>query len=391
MTKVNILIYILLFATNVFSQLSTGERSNTVADCANAIEIIHFNETNIQFTGSYGFLDELNDINSNSFEQNSVWLKLDPQINGEMTIDFQRLDNFNFEYYLFIDSTGNFCTDDYEDLKSESLIEQGEILFKETENFNPASPTKLLFNSKSNIRYYLLLHSKEVHQKSLKLIFSLNGKKKDAQIYVQNYKRNAKQKSVTIKLRDKYTKKAIIGNITVAGLKVDNQLFMGSDFVFDAYNNRASEISINAEGYFLNISENRISALNDSEIIIELEPLAVGKKLKLEGVIFQLNSKDFLPISYVALKHLLEFMILNSSINIEIHGHVHAPGDETSVKAKKLSENRAKNAYQYLVENGIAKNRMTYVGKGATEMINPRPKNREEEELNRRVEFLITE
>lgn len=55
----------------MFSQLTSEERNNTVADCQNAIEIIHFKQTNIQFTGSYGYLDELNDINSNLLEQNS--------------------------------------------------------------------------------------------------------------------------------------------------------------------------------------------------------------------------------------------------------------------------------------------------------------------------------
>lgn len=65
-------------------------------------------------------------------------------------------------------------------------------------------------------------------------------------------------------------------------------------------------------------------------------------------------------------------------------------GNEESKKAKKLSESRAKNVYLYLIQNGINKKRLTFVGKGVTEMINPKPKMQEAEEVNKRVEFLIT-
>ena len=159
----------------MFSQLTSEERNNTVADCQNAIEIIHFKQTNIQFTGSYGYLDELNDINSSLLEQNSVWLKFSPQIKGSMTIDFHPIDNFSFEYFLFIDSLGDFYTNDYESKKSESLIEQGDFVFNKNRKTNSTSPIKLAFDTKSNISDYLLLNSKEVHQKSLKLNLFLDG------------------------------------------------------------------------------------------------------------------------------------------------------------------------------------------------------------------------
>lgn len=52
---------------------------------------------------------------------------------------------------------------------------------------------------------------------------------------------------------------------------------MGSDFIFDAYHSKTAEISVNAEGYFLNASTHKITTASDSEITIEFEPLAVGK------------------------------------------------------------------------------------------------------------------
>ena len=390
MTKVKILIFILLISTKVFSQLTKEERNNTVADCKNAVEIHHYKQTYIQFSGSYGYIDELNDINPLLNEVNSVWIKLNPHLNGEMTIEFQPIENYNFEYYLFKDPVGNFCANDFENIKLDLLIKQGEIIFSENEKINTVSSIKIDVNNEMTTGFYLLLHTKEIHQKTLKLNFFLEGEIETEPIYVQNYKKNATLKSVKIKLRDKYSNEGVLGNVTISGLKMDNLLFLGSDFIFDAYNTRNCQININAEGYFLYNENLKILNGNDNLIKIELEPLAPGKKLKLEGLSFKLNSKDFLPISYLALKRLLEFMIINSSVRIEIQGHVNAPGNKTSSKAKKLSEGRAKNAYLYLVRNGVDKERITYIGKGATEMINPNPKTHKEEELNRRVEILIT-
>ena len=92
-----------------------------------------------------------------------------------------------------------------------------------------------------------------------------------------------------------------------------------------------------------------------------------------------------------SLKLLLDFLILNKEVNIELVGHVNAPGEDSSGKIQKLSESRAKNTYLYLVENGVDKSRMSYRGLGNTEMIYPNPINVSQELANRRVEFVIVD
>lgn len=59
--------------------------------------------------------------------------------------------------------------------KSESLIEQAHFVFNKNRKTNSTSLIKLAFDTKSNISDYLLLNSKEVHQKSLKLNLFLDG------------------------------------------------------------------------------------------------------------------------------------------------------------------------------------------------------------------------
>ncbi len=73
-------------------------------------------------------------------------------------------------------------------------------------------------------------------------------------------------------------------------------------------------------------------------------------------------------------------------MKIEISGHTDDKG--SGEYNQKLSENRAKAVVDYLVENGINKERMQFKGVGET---NPIATNETEEgqQLNRRIEFKI--
>ena len=73
-------------------------------------------------------------------------------------------------------------------------------------------------------------------------------------------------------------------------------------------------------------------------------------------------------------------------MKIEISGHTDDKG--SGEYNQKLSENRDKAVVDYLVENGINKERMKFKGDGET---NPIATNETEEgqQLNRRIEFKI--
>jgi outer membrane protein OmpA-like peptidoglycan-associated protein len=84
---------------------------------------------------------------------------------------------------------------------------------------------------------------------------------------------------------------------------------------------------------------------------------------------------------------LIELLQRNNNLSIEISGHTDNEGSEKL--NQKLSENRAKAVYDFLIANGIEKKRLSYRGYGASQ---PKSNNQtdQEKQINRRTEFLIT-
>ncbi|MGV6862626.1 MAG: OmpA family protein [Putridiphycobacter sp.] len=383
---------IAVFALIFISSLSFTQSlaNNNVGDCVGAVEVPRLDAFEVQFSGGYGFVDELGDVVPSIIEANSVWLRLEPRLNGKLSINFTPKADMDFQYFLFKDTTGMFCNKDFDYIRLDYFVKGDSLKSQNTDKYTPRTVTCEIETQVQDV-YFLLLHSRQEHQNTVAVDFDFKGEKEKQKINVQNYKTNPTIKSVRFKIRDKVTGQPVLANVSVLGMRLDDKLFLGSDFIFDAYKSREAEIVVNAQGYFYYVAPLTFSTFENSEVTIELEPLAPGKTLQLEGLKFEQNSRDFIPTSYVALRRLLDFMVLNQSVKIEIIGHVNAPGNDSKGKVKKLSEDRAKTAYLYLIENGIDKDRVQYSGKGNEEMVYPVPQNSDEEEANRRVEIKILE
>ncbi|MFD1552514.1 hypothetical protein DNU06_14510 [Putridiphycobacter roseus] len=367
---------------------------SSVADCIGAVEVTNFDESNIQLPGNFGRVRDLQAIMPTVYETNTVWLRLEPTLNGEFGFEISSEDNINFNYFLFKDLTGNMCGD----LSNGDVfpIRQDSSLSMKTKGINADTKgeSKVLKNivkTKYNDVFYLMIHSSSKLQGNFKVKYFRTGEVVELEENIQDYKSNPRYKTVRISVRDKETGAPVDANVNVNGLRIDEKLFQGSDFLFDATPSRYVEVIVNAKGYFLEIKGLKFNATKDSEIVVEIEKLAPGKLLKMEGLRFEQDSKNFLPVSKIALKRLLDFMVVNNDIKIEIQGHVNAPGYGAKRRVRKLSAERAKMAYIYLVENGISKNRVSYVGFGNTKMIYPHPTSPEQEDANRRVEIMIIE
>jgi len=85
---------------------------------------------------------------------------------------------------------------------------------------------------------------------------------------------------------------------------------------------------------------------------------------------------------------LIAFLVSNPTVKIEIGGHTDNIG-EVSYN-EKLSKNRAKAVYQYLIDNEIATNRLTYKGYGEDQSITSND-TEEGRAQNRRTEITIIE
>jgi len=117
-----------------------------------------------------------------------------------------------------------------------------------------------------------------------------------------------------------------------------------------------------------------------------LKPIEIGKSYKLNDIYFEFDSAQLTEASKTIIHQFVEFLNDNPKISIAIHGHT--DNIAGAVYNQDLSERRAKSVYDYLTQNGISANRLSYKGFGLTQ---PVATNATEEgrALNRRTEFVI--
>ncbi|RTQ51752.1 hypothetical protein EJV47_06805 [Hymenobacter gummosus] len=120
---------------------------------------------------------------------------------------------------------------------------------------------------------------------------------------------------------------------------------------------------------------------------ILLRPLAVGATTALDKVQFEQGQAALLSSSFAALDQLAALLAQNPGMTIELRGHTDNVGDPQ--KNVTLSEQRVAAVKTYLVNHGVAAERISGKGLGGAE---PRASNEREEtrKLNRRVEFRVT-
>ncbi len=117
------------------------------------------------------------------------------------------------------------------------------------------------------------------------------------------------------------------------------------------------------------------------------QELAVGDKIVLDGILFVGNKDIILAESFDNRKALLDQLNAFPNVSVQIQGHIYDPcyysSDCISPYTNNLSERRAKSIYNYLIESGIDKERLSYIGFEGKYPLNGDPKN------DRRVEIEI--
>jgi len=139
-----------------------------------------------------------------------------------------------------------------------------------------------------------------------------------------------------------------------------------------------------SEHYYLS---DKHSASKPFLLEVPLQPIVSGARTVLKNIFFETDAFQLKNSSNVELNKLLNFLKYNSKLTVEIGGHTDNVG--SAEYNKKLSENRAKSVYEYLLKRGIAASRMSYKGYGAEKPIadNSTEAGRAK---NRRTEFIIT-
>ncbi len=148
--------------------------------------------------------------------------------------------------------------------------------------------------------------------------------------------------------------------------------------------------NITKEGYIF-YSENfqlkeKKEIINPYILEIKMKKIKVGGGVVLRNVFFNTGSHELLTESIIELQKVVDFLKQNPTLVIEIKGHTDNIGN--SEMNQKLSEARAEEVYNYLINQKIDKSRIKYKGYGLTMPVstNDTPEGRS---LNRRTEFII--
>lgn len=177
-----------------------------------------------------------------------------------------------------------------------------------------------------------------------------------------------------------------IGSDEIAGSALTNQE-TGEFKLTLPYGNKYEFFAIK-DGFFPvseNIDLSKLDEFTEISRDIYLTPIQVGESIRLNNIFFESGKYELLPESFTELDRLIEFLEL-TNYSVEISGHTDNVGSDADNQT--LSQNRAQAVVNYLINNGISKDRL--LAKGYGESI-PQKNNdtKEGRAYNRRVEFKI--
>ncbi len=154
------------------------------------------------------------------------------------------------------------------------------------------------------------------------------------------------------------------------------------------------------KNYALNVSKNGYVFYSDNfslqgvtdftkpyKLDVPLTPIQVGVSVVLKNIFFDTDLCDLKLESKAELSKLIAFMNDNKNVKIEIGGHTDNVGSQEH--NIKLSQNRAKAVFNYLIEHGIVASRLSYKGYSFSKPISTN-ETEQGRALNRRTEFVIT-
>ncbi len=131
---------------------------------------------------------------------------------------------------------------------------------------------------------------------------------------------------------------------------------------------------VSAEGYLMH-SQNEVWGHHDERydswkpltVDIALHPIASGERIALNNVFFETGKWEILSESEYELGKVVELLNQNPKLRIELGGHTDNVGKPEA--NQRLSEQRAKAVYEYLIKKGIAADRLTYKGYGESQPV----------------------
>lgn len=121
---------------------------------------------------------------------------------------------------------------------------------------------------------------------------------------------------------------------------------------------------------------------------MEIQPVEVGKAYRINDINFATNSYELNKQSRIVIDEFVSFLKMNPTMKIAVQGHT----DDVGKKEDNLvlSDNRARVVYEYIIDQGIQPERLSYKGFGMEKPLVPNNSDANRAK-NRRTEFLIVE
>jgi outer membrane protein OmpA-like peptidoglycan-associated protein/tetratricopeptide (TPR) repeat protein len=155
----------------------------------------------------------------------------------------------------------------------------------------------------------------------------------------------------------------------------------------EGYETKEQKIKIPAE-----------SGKTDLPIPLEkkVKPVTIGddlaKAFGIKEIYFDLDKWNIRPDAAIELEKILDVLVAYPTMKLDIRSHTDCRASHKY--NEKLSDRRAKSTIAWLIENGVAADRLTGRGYGETQLVNKCadgvPCSEEEHQLNRRSQFIIT-
>ena len=401
--------FFLVILLNYFQGLSQDINIDCIAikqagDCYSAIEINPINKLlfNCSPKGFGSQLEIKNNSSKSIFffekEHNTIWLKFNCPYDALMCFDIIPNDTtYDFDFLLFKNEGNNFCKNlNYKHSKPiRTNISRN--------NLKNKSITGLNINAKKE---YIPSGIQPMYSKALKVNKSENyflvidnvyGGESGFSIQFNYYE----EKNIKGSIIDKNTNNPIYSNIKIENANNGKQIAESQSDSITGEFNLDYKATINEDYYLITesknyfFSETLISSISKNDTVssyldIKVSKLKKNENLKLHNLNFYGDSYEYLPTAIPSLNRLLSLMQNNSTLKILIEGHTNGcPGGIEY--SQMLSENRAKTIKDFLIKNGINKQRLVSKGFNCSKMLYPNMETNSDWEkmMNRRVEILV--
>ena len=198
------------------------------------------------------------------------------------------------------------------------------------------------------------------------------------------------------KIIDAETKSPLIAYFQLSDLEKDNVISRmqskpgNGEFLITVPKSIDFALHAEKEGYMFysrNIYRDNLSLSKDGFLIIELEKVKPGTFV-LENIFFEKSKSGLKKSSLVELNKVLKLLQITPDLKIEISGHTDSDGNDDF--NLELSINRAKAVVNWLIENNISKDRLSFKGYGETKPLEEN-NSMSNKAKNRRTELTIIE